>query len=146
MVRLGFSIKISSSHLHYHSFTLSHFHFHTFTLSLLHFHNFTFTEEAFLWSGLVSQLKSHLPPSSPPPPTRRCPPPPPPGLVSQLKSHLPTDQLDRPVWGLVIHGLATSELKKNCETNCTNRRTATSKYLPSESSFILFATHPSAEE
>ena len=100
-----------------------------------------------MWSGLVSQLKSHLPPSSPPPPTRRCPPPPPPGLVSQLKSHLPTDQLDRPVWGLVIHGLATSELKKNCETNCTtNGRTATSKYLPSQSSFISFATHPSAEE
>ena len=69
------------------------------------------------------------------------------GLVSQLKSHLPTDQLDGPVWGLVIHGLATSELKKNCETNCTtNGRTATSKYLPSQSSFILFATHPSAEE
>ena len=68
-------------------------------------------------------------------------------LVSQLKSHLPTDQLDRPVWGLVIHGLATSELKKNCETNCTtDGRTATSKYLPSQSSFILFATHPSAEE
>ena len=42
---------------------------------------------------------------------------------------------------------APSLQKKNCETNCTNRRTATSKYLPSsQSSFISFATHPSAEE
>ena len=36
---------------------------------------------------------------------------------------------------------APSLQKKNCETNCTNRRTATSKYLPSSQSSFRGCSH-----